>query len=723
MKKYFKKILKIFGYIFVALFLLLIMAELSLRYILPSETVKAKTLAYLSQTIGADISTSQISASIFGITLSEVSIVVSGETLVNCKKLHISLNPFRLLIGQLYVKKIILDEPVINIVRNQDGILNLEVMLTNTENEKEDTNSDEKLSVPFDIRIKNLSINNAQIYFTDLKDNIKANLRNLNFNLNKFSFYKPFSFKLYFDPYFEQNNLVFDGAHFNLNAAAELKELNLPEAALYIKNMSFDYKDASYIMQAQINNFENPSAHITGSLKNFSDVILSGFMETIPFSIPSINTDLSFDYFTGDSKANIKNFTLGLANTTLNLKAKLDLSKNEVFEGKINIKSILDELTTISPLIEELKPTGQIDMNFDFSWPLALTGNLTLTDIGLITDKAGTLEGLNTDIEVKSIDEINVNTFTGILNKNPFTMKANYLKQKEFADVFFDFKADKLYVFNTSKKEIKKEEQVENVQGNNPQVELQENGNDFSFVPINVDAKIDIKKLDIPFIKGNNLVFKAKAKNITTQMNKTHGNFDLIIENGQIKDIYTISNANTVTKVMFMSLGIVSKVINTLNVLDLLNGMGKLLSGNEEEEEELPVHQEINGKMDFDSFNTNVNFDQGLATMKKCSFVSGLFSFKVNGNINFDDRKIKLNVDSAPGRHTENGIMPLNIDIKGTIEDPKGSLSVLSSVGDLVGHTIANNPVSNMLKSTWGSLFKSEANDEDGNTNSEQETK
>ena len=117
--------------------------------------------------------------------------------------------------------------------------------------------------------------------------------------------------------------------------------------------------------------------------------------------------------------------------------------------------------------------------------------------------------------------------------------------------------------------------------------------------------------------------------------------------------------------------------------------------------------------MDFDSFDTKIDFNQGLATMKKCSFVSSLFSFRVNGNINFEDRKIKLNVDSAPGKHTEDGIMPLNIDVKGTIEDPKGSLSVLSSVGDLVSNTITNNPVSNMLKSTWGALFKSKEPEEE----------
>lgn len=713
MKKILKKILRISAYIFIGLCVLLVLAELSLRYILPSQSVKTKTLAYLSQTTGADIKTDKISASIFGINLNNVSANVSGEDLFNCKKLQIRLNPFMLLIGRLDVKAIIIQEPFVKIVRKQDGTFNFDPLLSAEDKPEENTNSGE-LSVPFDIRIKNLTINKALVSYVDLKENIKADLKNLHFNLNRFSFYKPFSFAVSFNPYFEQTNMVFDGANFGLNAAAELKKLNLPDAAFYIKNMSFDYKDTSFVAQAEVHNFENPSGHIKGRLSNLSDNTLAEFTEVVPFNIPSITTDLSFNYFIKDAKANIKDLTVSLVNTTLKFKANLDLNKNEISEGKINITSILDDFTEVSPLIEELKPTGQANADFNFAWPIALAGNLTLTDVGLVSNKAGTLEKLNTKIDVKSIDEINIDSLTGILNKNPFTMKANYMKKEKFADVFFDLKADKFYVFNTSPKESKSEEKGKQTPAENkPQTVTVNEGNNFSFVPINVNAKVDIKKLDVPFIKGNNLVFKAKAKNITTQMDKTHGTFDLSIKNGQIKDIYTISNANAITKVMFMSLGIVSKVVNTLNVLDLLNGMGKVLSGNKEEEEELPVHQEINGKMDFDSFNTNIDFNQGLATMKKCSFVSSLFSFRVNGNINFDNRKIKLNVDSAPGRHTDNGIMPLNIDVKGTIEDPKGSLSVLSSVADLVGHTITKNPVSNMLKSTWGALFKSKEPEEE----------
>lgn len=703
-----KKLLKIFGYICIASCLLLLLAELSLRFILPLQSVKTKTLQYVSQTTGADVKAGDISASLFGFTLNDISVNVAEQELFNCKKLHISLSPFKLLIGQLYIKKIILQDPFVKITRSQDGAFNFDPLLAGADEQKE--NPPAELTVPFDIRVHNLAINNAQVSFVDLKENIKANLQNLEFNLNRFSFYKPFDYNLSFKPYFEQNDLIIDGVDFALNAETNLNKLNLADAVLNIKEILLNYKDTAFTAQAEINNFENPSGNISVKLKDLSKKTLSAFIETVQFDIPLITADASFDYFIKESKANIKNLTVKAGDTELNFKANMDINSNKISDGKIKFKSVLESIKNVSPIIEDYKPTGQINADFDFAWPLALAGNLTLADVGLFTDKAGTFEKINTTVNVKSIDDITVDSFSGILNNNPFNMQAKYLKQKEFADVFFDFQADKLYVFNTTinrqTEEPQKQHEKNIIERDEKALKTAAEDN---FHPINLDAKIDIKKLDVPFIRGNNLIFKAKAKGITPKMNQTHGIFDLSVNNGQIKDVYTISNANTITKVMFMSLGIVSKVINTLNVLDLLNGMGKMLSGNKEDEEELPVHQEINGKMDFDSFNTKVGFNQGLATMKKCSFVSNLFSFRVHGDINFNSRKIGLNVESAPGKHQDNGIMPLNIDIKGTIENPTGSLSVLSSVGELVTNTITKNPVSNMLKNTWGSLFNSGA--------------
>ena len=124
--------------------------------------------------------------------------------------------------------------------------------------------------------------------------------------MHKFSFYKPFSFKLSFDPYFEQNNIVFDSAHFALNAAANLNKFDLPGAFLNLKNLLLEYKETTLKTQAKISNFENPAGTISVQLKNLSDGTLADFTEVPPFKIPLISTDISFDYFIKDSKANIK---------------------------------------------------------------------------------------------------------------------------------------------------------------------------------------------------------------------------------------------------------------------------------------------------------------------------------------------------------------------------------------------------------------------------------
>lgn len=718
-----RKITKICAYVLIFLGFLLLLTEFSLRYILPLPSVKAKVLTKISSVVGADIQAGDISAGLFGIELDAITLDTQKGNLFACKDLKIKLNLFKLLIGQISLKDIYIYKPVFQIIRYQDDTYNFTPLISSEEETKNLQEEQKEASFPMlDLKIKKFNLIDAKIFYLDLKDNMKANIRNLNLSLNNFSYDKPFNLNLSFDPYLEQKGFIFEGAHFALSAKSNLEKLNLDQASVDLKNLMLSYNQAVFEAIVNIKNFENPSVKFDMKLKNFSNETLLAFGKTPAFTLPLTTAKGALSYQNKDSKLDIQNLILQIADTKLDFKGHFLFDKELAAKGKIVLNSVLDSVENHSPLIAQYKPKGQILADFDFSLPFGLTGKLDLKDIGFFMDTAGTFENINASAQIDSIDDIKINSFEGLLNNNPFAMQASYLKKKDFADLFLDFKADKLYLINSSKKE---ENEINNsaqvAQNENPPAEEQKNQTEekSSFVPLNVNANIAIGKMDVPYIRGNNLVFKAKAKNITPQMDDTHGTFNLSIKDGQIKDVYTISNANAVTKVMFMSLGIVSKVINTLNVLDLLNGMGKVLSGKKETEEDIPQHQEINGKMDFDSFDTIVDFNDGLATMKKCSFVSDLFSFRVNGDINFNDRKIKLNVDSAPGKHTEDGIMPLNIDIKGTVEEPKGSLSVLSSVSALVGDTVVNNPVSNMLKSTWGKLFSSSKEEE---ISSEEET-
>ena len=133
------------------------------------------------------------------------------------------------------------------------------------------------------------------------------------------------------------------------------------------------------------------------------------------------------------------------------------------------------------------------------------------------------------------------------------------------------------------------------------------------------------------------------------------------------------------------------------------------------EEHAQEQNKKIDGKIDFLSFITSINFENGKGTFDKCSFVSNLLSFKVTGEMNFKDDLLKMTVNAAPGRHEDDGIMPLTMKIGGTMEEPSGSLSLLGSVTTLVGDALMKNVVSSSLKSGFTKLLGLKKHDENGN--------
>ena len=64
-----------------------------------------------------------------------------------------------------------------------------------------------------------------------------------------------------------------------------------------------------------------------------------------------------------------------------------------------------------------------------------------------------------------------------------------------------------------------------------------------------------------------------------------------------------------------------------------------------------------------------------------------------------------MTVQAAPGKHEADGIMPLKLTIGGTVDDPKGSMSMLGSVSSLVTQGIGNNFASRSVKKGIGGLF------------------
>ena len=218
------------------------------------------------------------------------------------------------------------------------------------------------------------------------------------------------------------------------------------------------------------------------------------------------------------------------------------------------------------------------------------------------------------------------------------------------------------------------------------------------FPPVHLRAQIKSGPVSVPYFYAKSVDIHTRLTGITAELDKADGTAEMQIGEGEIQDIYKLTQANSVTKAMFLSLSVVSRVINSLNVVDLLS---KLMPGGKEQMPE----KKTDGKLAFESFSGALKFDKGVMEMTKGSFVSDLMSLKISGTTNFRNGVLDMQVNAAPGKHYDTGIMPITLKIGGTVDEPKGSLSMLGSAAALVTQAVGNNFASNAVKKGVGGFF------------------
>lgn len=218
------------------------------------------------------------------------------------------------------------------------------------------------------------------------------------------------------------------------------------------------------------------------------------------------------------------------------------------------------------------------------------------------------------------------------------------------------------------------------------------------FPPVHLRAQIKSGPVSVPYFYAKSVDIHTRLTGITAELDKADGTAEMQIGEGEIQDIYKLTQANSVTKAMFLSLSVVSRVINSLNVVDLLS---KLMPGGKEQMPE----KKTDGKLAFESFSGALKFNKGVMEMTKGSFVSDFMSLKISGTTNFRNGVLDMQVNAAPGKHYDTGIMPITLKIGGTVDEPKGSLSMLGSAAALVTQAVGNNFASNAVKKGVGGFF------------------
>ena len=717
MKKKLKKISKWGFYILGGLLLAAALADAGLRWASSSPRVKNYLVQKVSAALKREVRLKQVRASLFGVRVSGLEVAEQGGfhkgTFLSVDKAGVRFSLIHLLHGHLKLRTVFLHGGAIRITRGADGNFNFaDLSSASVSPAKEEPHADHFLPR---ITLGLLDIEQLDVFYVDAVQNRSLALQQFMLRARRLMFTEPFRIISKAQVRWVEGDVPLEST-LAFNARLDLADLDLEKAALDITNLIVRYRSTPAVLTGQIRNFTNPSARLTLEINRFSNDTLAELAPVPPeFLIPSLRVDVAAEARLAQSRAQISRLHLQLPGGEVNATAQAAFKERLDYQAEGDFALNLDELAALAPILASTYGvTGQITGAFQ-----AATDNwnakLSVQQVGATLPAAGRLDGLSTQITAEGLKNLTVKDLSGTLNGAHFDGYLTAVNRPLYVDARLELNMEK-FLLPTQEEPLPATQTQAPTAGTNPaeqeqaapaqeQAALapsnqapQANTPKAKFPPVHLRAQIKSGPVSVPYFYAKSVAIHTRLTGITAQLDKADGTADMQIGAGEIQDIYKLTQANSVTKAMFLSLSVVSRVINSLNVVDLLS---KLMPGDKEQMPE----KKTDGKLAFESFSGALKFNKGVMEMTKGSFVSDFMSLKISGTTNFRNGVLDMQVNAAPGKHYDTGIMPITLKIGGTVDEPKGSLSMLGSAAALVTQAVGNNFASNAVKKGVGGFF------------------
>ena len=677
----------------------------------------------LESAIGRELQLGHMGANLRGIFVEDVKIAEAGGLsegiFAQIGRLRIRFSLLHLLRGHFKIRGIVLSDTHIKLVVHADGTTNWQDWVSSSQTEEENDAGAEPVSLP--VTARKLRIENLQLSYINQQTARTLEAQGLNLEVKNFSFQHEFSLSLWGNFYHKEPKfervipIVFQGK-------VNLNQLDLSGAYVYVQKLKAMYQKSSVALQGKVLDLVSPQLDIQLLVHNLSSDLFKGVSALPAFDVKEI---------TGRVQAALdtqkQNFTLTYAflkapGFDISAKGKMDYKGKPRYEFSGESTGIFGEMGRwFTALAEPYRLVGTTKLTYTLTQD-KITAQFDLQDMGANLPQAGQLSNVtgklsgweSTDFKTGRIET----ELTGKFEGNPLTLSLQeeqtpqkiVAQLKAFAKEFaWHASASDATADASQKKEA--------------------SATSWPLPPIDLKADVDVEELDVPYFYGTKVALDVDVKELTPYLQQTQGIFHLRTEDGKIQDVYKLTNANALTKVLFMSLNLTGKVFNSLNVLGVLKSLGgglvSAMSGGKEDKQsaeiktqtilgpdgeplEVPVEQteqKLEGEMAYDKFDTLVNFKDGVAAIKEGTFVSTMMSLRLDGTTDFNTGKVDLTVHAAPGRHEVDGMLPLTLKIGGTVENPEGNMQFLGSVASLVTQSVTNNVVSRNVKKGVKGLF------------------
>ena len=751
MKKKLKKISKWGFYILGGLLLAAALADAGLRWASSSRRVKNYLVQKVSAALRRDVRLKQVRASLFGVRVSGLEVAEQGGfqqgTFLSVDKAGVRFSLIHLLHGHLKLRTVFLHGGAIRITRGADGKFNFaDLSSSSVPSAQKEPHAD-----PFLPRITLglLDIEQLDVFYIDAARNRSLAVQQFMLRARRLMFTEPFRVISKAQVRWVEGDFPLEST-LAFNARLNLADLDLEKAALDITNLIVRYRSTPAVLTGQIKNFTNPSARLALEISRLSNDTLAELAPDTPeFLIPALRVDVAARAHLADSRAQISRLHLQLPGGELNATAKAAFKERADYQAEGDFAFNLDELAALSPILASTYGvTGQITGVFQAAadnW----NAKLSVQQVGATLPAAGRLDGLSTQITAEGLKTLAVKDLSGTLNGAHFDGYLTAVNRPLYVDARLELNMEKFILppqapqaapeqtqaetpaaeaapaaTQTQEKSagteqaalsLAPQEQATPQEQAAPQApqaqtapaqtvlaqatpQAPQAAHKAKFPPVHLRAQIKSGPVSVPYFYAKSVDIHTRLTGITAELDKADGTAEMQIGEGEIQDIYKLTQANSVTKAMFLSLSVVSRVINSLNVVDLLS---KLMPGDKEQMPE----KKTDGKLAFESFSGALKFNKGVMEMTKGSFVSDLMSLKISGKTNFRNGVLDMQVNAAPGKHYDTGIMPITLKIGGTVDEPKGSLSMLGSAAALVTQAVGNNFASNAVKKGVGGIF------------------
>ncbi|MBW6509259.1 MAG: DUF748 domain-containing protein [Desulfuromonadales bacterium] len=319
---------------------------------LTPERVRSTLLPMMEKQLGRTITIGDIDIGIFsGVSISDLNIheAESTDLFVTVGSARLSYRLWSLLKGQLDISEILLDGPVITVIRYPDGHFNFTDLLGEEDPEtspgRSDVQRSTRIEAPFDLLIARISIHNGQILFIDRSINPTAPFRyrfsNMNLTVKDLSLAKSFPLDLFVVLNQSQLNL---SAQINLarqtgNAVLRVSPLDLIPFAPYYRNLlpgtlgSAQLEinlDLDWTPERLLSRGKVSLNQVDMVLRELADMPLRGVRLATDYSIRYDPTQQQLEISTAllnynDIKATVQgNINLGVADPAVDLQVVLD---------------------------------------------------------------------------------------------------------------------------------------------------------------------------------------------------------------------------------------------------------------------------------------------------------------------------------------------------------------------------------------------------------------